>query len=66
MVEDWPSVDELVSDFTGFTHRHVQLALAYREAYPEEIEHAIEIPAHPHPARAIERPRRHASSDRSR
>jgi uncharacterized protein (DUF433 family) len=41
MIEDYSSVDELVSDFRGFTHRHVQLALAYRDAYPDEIEQAI-------------------------
>ena len=41
MVDEFDSVEELVAD-TGLTERQLQLALAYRERYPEEIETAIE------------------------
>jgi uncharacterized protein (DUF433 family) len=40
MVEEYGSIEELVSD-TQLTERHVQLVLAYREQYPEEIDAAI-------------------------
>jgi uncharacterized protein (DUF433 family) len=40
MVDDAGSTEELMAD-THLTQRHVQLALAYQEHYPEEIEHAI-------------------------
>jgi uncharacterized protein (DUF433 family) len=40
MYEDFGSVERLVAD-THLTERQVQLALAYRDAYPEEIAQAI-------------------------
>src|SRR3954470_23860438 len=40
MVEEFESVDELAAD-TQLPPRHVQLALAYRDRYPNEIEEAI-------------------------
>jgi uncharacterized protein (DUF433 family) len=40
MAEDFPSPDDLVEQ-TDLSARHVRLALAYREAYPEEIGDAI-------------------------
>jgi uncharacterized protein (DUF433 family) len=40
MVEEFESTDELVAD-TQLTDRQIQLALAYRERYPDEIGEAI-------------------------
>src|SRR5215208_6376075 len=40
LIEDAESTDELIAD-TQLTERHIHLALAYREHYPEEIEQAI-------------------------
>lgn len=40
LVEEAGSIDELVAD-TQVTLRQVQLAAAYRERYPEEIDEAI-------------------------
>jgi len=40
MLEDYGSIERLVRD-TQLTERQVKLALAYRDAYPEEIEEAI-------------------------
>lgn len=40
MLEDFGSVERLVAD-SNLTERQVRLALAYRAAYPEEIEAAI-------------------------
>jgi uncharacterized protein (DUF433 family) len=40
MIEDFDSVEQLVAD-TQLTDRHVRLALAYREQYPNEIDEAI-------------------------
>jgi hypothetical protein len=40
MIEDAESTDELIAD-TQLTEQHIQLALAYRELYPDEIEQAI-------------------------
>ena len=41
LVEEAGSIEELVAD-TQVTLRQVQLAAAYRERYPEEIDEAIE------------------------
>lgn len=40
VVEDFESIDELIAD-THLSRRHVQIALAYRERYPDEIDEAI-------------------------
>lgn len=40
MVEDFGSVERLLAE-THLTERQVRLALAYRDAYPEEIVDAI-------------------------
>lgn len=41
MIDEWPSVAELVEDLPLVMHRHVELARAYREAHRDEIELAI-------------------------
>ena len=41
MLEDFGSVERIVAE-TEVTERQARLALAYREAFPEEIEEAIE------------------------
>lgn len=40
MLEDFGSLERLVED-THLTERHVRLALAYRDSYPEEIAEAV-------------------------
>jgi hypothetical protein len=40
MAEDFGSVERLVAE-TQLTERHVRLALAYRESYPDEVAEAI-------------------------
>lgn len=40
MIEDFGSTEELVEQ-TQLSERHVHLAIAYRESYPEEIVEAI-------------------------
>lgn len=46
MAEEFESGEDLVAD-THLTERQVQLALAYREHYPEEIAQAIEANRRP-------------------
>jgi uncharacterized protein (DUF433 family) len=41
LVDRYPDVDTLVDDFPLLEHAHVDLALAYREAYPDEISEAL-------------------------
>lgn len=37
LIDRYPSLDELVADFPLVERRHCDLALAYRDAYPEEV-----------------------------
>ena len=41
LLERYPDVDTLVDDFPLLEQAHVDLALAYREAYPDEIAEAL-------------------------
>src|SRR5215207_11704686 len=41
VLESYGSVGAVVDDFPLVTERHVRLAAAYRDAYPEEIDEAI-------------------------
>ena len=41
VLESYGSTGAVVDDFPLVTERHVRLATAYRDAYPEEIEEAI-------------------------
>jgi uncharacterized protein (DUF433 family) len=40
MLEDFGSIEQLVRE-TQLTERHVRLAAAYRDSYPQEITEAI-------------------------
>lgn len=41
MIEDFPSSAALIDGFPHITERHIQLALAYRQEFPAEIDQAI-------------------------
>ncbi|HET9242687.1 MAG TPA: hypothetical protein VFN99_04540 [Gaiella sp.] len=41
LVDRYPDVDTLLEDFPGIAHRHVELALAYRDAFSDEIAEQI-------------------------